>query len=437
MRRKLWPGCLIPLLVLALAFCVDLRPRPSSETATVTTWSHGGSGSWEAGFASATLNPPPELPLGGYAARRRASFEGVRDSVSVRAFTLGNAGAQVSVVAVDVVLIPESLRSRVQEQLGPDGPDGLWLVATHTHSGPGGHWDHPVAEWGGLGDFDAAWFEVLAQTIAGVVRTSAAELYPANLRWGHAEVADLAIPRSNGMEAPPEMRLLAVDGITDLGSSLGGVLMHPAHATVLREGNRLLSSDWPGAAARGLEDSLGGTWLVVSGPCGDLKPALELRDPDVYGARVVDRALAVRETATEVDPGHLAGATWVGPAPPGDATGLVPSLFAPIVSNALGWLIREPVRIEVLELGEIRWIGLGAEPVRAVARRLEEAHAGETVVVPLVNGYLGYVELPERVRNRAGEGMRTYFGPPFFGFLEEATGDAVKGVGGQGRLQPQ
>jgi len=338
------------------------------------------------------------------------------------------------------VLMPESMRFAVEQKLARDVPDALWLVATHTHSGPGGHWDHPIAEWAGIGEFDSSWAESLAESIAGAVRASATRLQPARLRWGRGEVSDLAVPRSNGPEAPPVLRLLSVDDAVDTGVALGGILLHPAHATVLRESNRLLSSDWPGAAARGLEDSLGGTWLVVSGPCGDLKPALERRDPEEYGLRVARRAVHVRDGASEVPTGHLAGSTWVGPAPLGDATGLVSRPFVRFGSNVLAWLVREPLRVDVLEIGEIRWIGLGAEPVRAVARRLESAYPGETAVVPLVNGYLGYVELPERVRTREGEGMRTYFGPAFLDHLEIATEEAVAGVAGvvpQGFAQPQ
>jgi hypothetical protein len=59
-------------------------------------------------------------------------------------------------------------------------------------------------------------------------------------------------------------------------------------------------------------------------------------------------------------------------------------------------------------------LGVPAETTAASGVLLERA-AGGARVVSLVNGYLGYVEPPDRVERAAGESRRQLFGP---GLLE-------------------
>jgi hypothetical protein len=70
-------------------------------------------------------------------------------------------------------------------------------------------------------------------------------------------------------------------------------------------------------------------------------------------------------------------------------------------------LLREPAAIETrLRVGPLTLVGVPGEPVGDVGRKL-----APDVVVGLADGYVGYVESPDRWAAGEGEASRTWFGP--------------------------
>jgi len=92
-----------------------------------------------AGAAVAALPVPAGGPLGGYggASDRRAT--GVLDPPQARALVLGSGALRVGLVTLDVVIVRPSLREAILAGTRDLGLGGLVVVATHTHSGPGGY----------------------------------------------------------------------------------------------------------------------------------------------------------------------------------------------------------------------------------------------------------------------------------------------------------
>jgi hypothetical protein len=74
----------------------------------------------------------------------------------------------------------------------------------------------------------------------------------------------------------------------------------------------------------------------------------------------------------------------------------------------------------LLQLGGLRLLGVPGEPTLGAARKLEE-HAKAARAVGLTGGYVGYVELADRVRERVGESHRQYYGPELLPQLERAA----------------
>ena len=66
--------------------------------------------------------------------------------------------------------------------------------------------------------------------------------------------------------------------------------------------------------------------------------------------------------------------------------------------------------ISVLDLGPLRWVFVPGEATLSAARQIEWA-SDATQVVSLTNGYVGYIEAPDKVAMKTGESKRQYFGP--------------------------
>jgi hypothetical protein len=80
--------------------------------------------------------------------------------------------------------------------------------------------------------------------------------------------------RDPGWPIDPIMRLLLVDGEGQdgQGGAIATVLNFACHATVLSGANRMLSGEFPGAAARLLHEQSGSPCVYLNGACGDVNP---------------------------------------------------------------------------------------------------------------------------------------------------------------------
>jgi hypothetical protein len=70
--------------------------------------------------------------------------------------------------------------------------------------------------------------------------------------------------------------------------------------------------------------------------------------------------------------------------------------------------------VTALALGPLEWLGVPGEPTTGAGAELAR-RTGATRVLGLTDGYLGYIETADLVKEGQGESRRQYFGP---GLLE-------------------
>jgi neutral ceramidase len=408
----------VALVVLAT---VPLHGSRARETPRVVAAGRG-TGPLRAGGATVPLDVPPGSPIGGYP-RWDYGSRGIRDVPEARALVLSVPGFTAAIVSVDILLVPAALRARVEKRLTALVPEVLLVAATHTHAGPGGHWEDALGERFGTGPFDPRVLDAMAARIAQAVEAAAAARAPATLAVARSRRADLVVNRDEG---DPDGRLLVIRAERAPGDVVGQVVVFPSHATVLGSRNRLISGDWPAALARDLP----GTTVVLQGAEGDQTwhlppppPSAPLPLPEVAPEDFA------REVASEVrrlpfppgDPDVKLAAATVWVTLPDPSFGAVPAFLDRLVSNLLWSWLPPAVSVTALRLGPALLLAVPAEPGEAVGRRWRELLGPEAEVVSLVNDYVGYVDTPERVRARTGEAKRTYLGPD----LAQVLGDGL------------
>jgi neutral ceramidase len=408
----------VALVALAAVPLHGSRPREAPRLVAAS----GGTGPLRAGGASVPLDVPAGSPIGGYPRWDYAS-RGVRDAPLARALVLSVPGFTAAIVSVDVLLIPEALRARVEKRLSRLAPDALVVAATHTHAGPGGFWEDALGERFGTGPFDLRVLDGLAARIAEAVEAAAAARAPATLSVARSRRVDLVVNRDEG---DPDGRLLVIRAERGPGDVVGQVVVFPAHATVLGSRNRQISGDWPAALARDLP----GTTVVLQGAEGDQTWRLPPPPPTapLPLPAVVPEDFA-REVASEIrrlalPPGEpeatlAAAVAWV--TLPDPSFGAVPGFLDRLVSNLLWNWLPSRVSVMALRIGPALLLAVPAEPGEAVGRRWRDLTGPEAEVVSLANDYVGYVDTEERVRARTGEARRTYLGPD----LAQVLGDGL------------
>ena len=323
--------------------------------------------------------------IAGYGGHRRAQGA---EPVFARAIALEAGGARAYLAVIDTLLIPGELEEEVLRRAALGPQTCLLLAATHTHSGPGGAWDSAIAGWAGAGAFDVAQRDAIAQAAAEALKQAATALAPAELLVAREQWAQgPARARSDG---PVDTGLLALRLRRTGGAEVATLVdyaMHPTSAPHDR-----ISPDWPGRVAG----------LVVQGAVGNTTWPREGPLAEAVGsesARILDLA------APEVAPA-LGCETRIVALPAARASPRISWIARRAFANVFALGMDHFAVQTRLQLGALSLIGVPGEPVGELGIAARPA-----VLVGLADGYVGYVETPERWREGKGESAKTYFGP--------------------------
>ncbi len=217
-----------------------------------------------AGFGRAEITPARGTRLVGYALRREPS-RGQHDPLSARALVLEAGAEQLALVVLELCYVGEDVvaesRCAIAEATAIPA-ERVMLAATHTHSGP--HDADPDSWPGGL-----------APRLADAVRDACERLEPARLGIGWGAIHGRSLNRRR-FEDPvdPALAVFRVDAVD--GRPLGAVFTFGCHPVVLGPDNLLGSGDWPGHAARAVEEHLGRGAVAIFAQAGggDVNPLL-------------------------------------------------------------------------------------------------------------------------------------------------------------------
>ena len=344
-----------------------------------------------AGVAVVDLTPARAVPLGGYGARQGKPMDGVHDPVYAKALWLETPDARVCLVATDLIGTSLDIRDAVRP-----ADASLVLAASHTHSSLGalapGFWQLA------MGPYDPSLKDETVARIRKAVAAARASLRPARLAFATTDAAGLSRNRrSKTGPVDPELGLMAVLDAESRPMAL--VATFAAHGTILPDGVRHLSADWPGAFQRSLEARAGCPVLYLNGAEGDVAPRSpggngDFAKAEAMGVAVADRAAsllpgiekrAVRGTIRYVE----RGVDLPSPTLPSHPT-----------RSVLG----------LLELGGTRMFCVPGEPCAALGLELKKRFPGAWVV-GLANDHLGYFLTEEDYRAGGYERMMSFYGP--------------------------
>lgn len=345
--------------------------------------------------AEVSLVPPEALPLGGYTQRQGATFEPGGDKLIARCVVLELNDVKIALVTAELLTIPESLAREVKNQLPKDVR--LFLNATHTHSAPDSQMlnDRMKMSVPGIASFKRRWLAWFAASISEGVK-SALAAQPESLPRIRLRTMPFQYNRPRRPGARPDPYATQLESIA---------AFYTAHGTVFDSKERRLRGDWPGQAM------LGNRELLWNGPLGDVSPIGPI-EQYLAAFEKLRGALAVMMPADRL---QWAEAKIELPKPTphpefAKAFGLPEPLaqqtverFAPVEAVVCGFRI-----------GDIAVLGLPAEPTAAIGRQLVATGLrlgyAKTIVVSLVNGWMGYVLAPDDYDKGGYEPRLSFFG---------------------------
>lgn len=384
-----------------------------------------------AGLGVATLPHPEGGPLGGYGGIRDRRAEGVLDPPEARALVLDRDELRIGLLTLDVVIARPELRDAVLERVQPLGIDALVLVATHTHSGPGGYIPGFLPERFTAGGHRAAAAPEIADAAASALEAAVASLAPARAA---SQTAKLDLARNRRVDDGPRETGLPVLRLDRSGFRPVVVFAYGMHPTALSRESRLYSADYAGAARAWLEER-GYEAVYLPGPLGDQRPPASpesVSEVDhsralgaALGSRVLETAEALRPARgadldaierwvelPEVRLRRFCGLWWLGP----------------LVRGSVRQFLSDRVPIHALRVGRARIIAVPGEPSSAVgaAVRARVPDGATPFVVAHANDWMGYVVGAEAYRRGGYEACLSFHGEGAGAWLASQAGETLE-----------
>jgi neutral ceramidase len=366
-------------------------------------------GRFEVGYAKQDITPPIGTPLAGrpmWGARRAKA---IHDSLFARAVRIESDFSHVTILSADLLLITKELHLEIARASG-HSPENLLVLATHTHSGPGGYWKGSLIElfMGLYKEETRAW---LVKCLSETVQAAAEALSPADLFATSLDFPGMSTNRrqTDGV-TDPVLTILKFD--TENGPPIC-IVSFGAHPIVgLEREPFAMTADYPGEVCRRLE-KLGLRPMFVQGACGATSPSWFTLPLDRHLRNFGDAfEQRIRNALKELRP-RMASTVSTRQIPLGITTpssritpdGLPGLRFLEHcmfpVKRFLDRMAKQgvvdnrDVSLTVVHLGSVILLGVPGElgPIASLSIRtfFSSAHVEQLMIASLCNGYIGYV----------------------------------------------
>jgi hypothetical protein len=244
-----------------------------------------------AGAAKVDITPPVGYPLWGYSVRRDNASEGVLDPLQARALVLTSGTQQLALVSLDLGRSPtRASMARIRAEIKKAGIDHVFLVASHTHSGP-------VLELDDWPSVEKSYVRTLEKKLVALILEAKGSASPCKLGTA-TRLTDFNRNRHSRLLEKPvdhELLVLRVEGLD--GKPIAHAVNFAAHPTLLPSRSLKFSADYPGVLAQQVEKHTSVPCLFLQGAAGDLSPnTLHGGDPNSFGSALAKDVLAMLET---------------------------------------------------------------------------------------------------------------------------------------------
>jgi hypothetical protein len=139
------------------------------------------------------------------------------------------------------------------------------LTSTHNHEGPDviGLWGKAI--WSGI-NWD--WYNHALSIISKTIDEAYESMQPAGIKIGHAMAVNMS--RDSREPIVMEEQVETIQLVDYDNQSIATMVCYASHPEILWDENTLITSDYPHYLYEHIENNLGGTALLLTGPVGGL-----------------------------------------------------------------------------------------------------------------------------------------------------------------------
>ncbi|MFH1716679.1 MAG: neutral/alkaline non-lysosomal ceramidase N-terminal domain-containing protein [Planctomycetota bacterium] len=395
------------VIILAIGLCLAVLPAQA----------RGGEGGLRAGTARIDITPDKPVKMSGYGARTALS-EGVHDPLSARVVAFENGGKRLVLVSSDLIGYYDGTADHFRKIILSEfklGPSELFLCGIHTHSAPTPTIDKEKGHPNNL-----EYTKGLEVKLVDVIRKALGNMGPARIGTGvgyspvginRRELAfDSAGNSSIRLGRNPygltDKEVLVMKLARPDGKVFAALFDYATHGTSLGGKNLIISGDVLGLSEQFAEKILGEDVIVAAfaGASGNIDPWFRvlpafntepgwIPEPVLLGTLLGEEVVNVFRDIGEVSAGGEIGTSFVTLELPGK-----PRDDSEIKKDTPP----APLNITVARVGDIAFVGLGAEVLTEIGMAIKAGSPYKhTFVITHCNGAASYIA-PEHLHIEGG-----------------------------------
>ena len=209
----------------------------------------------QVGWSEVNLLPSFTTPIAIDAHRGGKHFEGVHDSIYVRAFVFKQGGKKIAYISADLLIIPPIVARIFDTLLMSQGFDrrNIYFTATHTHTSIGGWHDSYVGEIF-AGKYDPRVPVHIARCMADAIINAEKNCSSAKIGYGEIPTTKLVFNRLVKEKGKVDS-LLRIVKIEKENGEKAAIITFSAHCTVFHEHMMQITGDWGGLMMDQLDTS--------------------------------------------------------------------------------------------------------------------------------------------------------------------------------------
>lgn len=380
----------------------------------------------QAGWSRINLLPPFTTTIAIDAKRGGKHFEGVHDSIYVRAFVFKSGTQKIAFISADLLIIPPTVTNIFDSLMAAEGftTKNIFFTATHTHTSIGGWHNSYVGEIF-AGKYDARVPKHIAACIASAIREAEKNCSPVKVGYSAVPTTKLVFNRLVGDSGKVDS-ILRIIKLENAVGQKAAIITFAAHATVFHEKLMKLSADWPGLMMAELEkDNKLQLASFSAGEVGSHGPYEVTKNQENEAAYMANSVAKIAEQnfdsintnyVTDMNMVHLPFYMRSPNFRVSDNIVVRPWLFKKLFGDEL-------VYLNTFRLGDIVFAGTPCDfsgelvgPIDSVAR----SNGKHLVITSFNGGYIGYVTDSRWYNKKAYETrIMGWFGPRNGDYMSE------------------
>ena len=202
--------------------------------------------------------------IAGFGRNRVAT--GIHDDLWSRCCCVQIGNITTAFVSVDLIGVMYPEYQRILSNLKETTTiDLVILTSTHNHEGPDviGLWGKAI--WSGI---NWGWYNQALSIIAKTIDEAYENMQPAGIRLAHAMAVNMS--RDSREPIVMEEQVETIQLVDYNNQSIATMVCYASHPEILWDENTLITSDYPHYLYEHIENNLGGTALLLTGPVGGL-----------------------------------------------------------------------------------------------------------------------------------------------------------------------